>query len=97
MSVTRFGMVCTGAGFGLLIAVIALASGDSPTQTWAHIFDILGKPVSLFVWVLEKVFQLSKGSSAALWFLLHFVYWMVIGALAGCATSVLRSKLFGDE
>jgi hypothetical protein len=98
MSVTRhLGFIATGACIGLLIALIALASGDSPNQTWAHVFDFLGKPVALFVWLLEKVFGLNKGSSAGLWFLLHFIYWMLIGAFAGWGVSIVRSKAVGDE
>ena len=98
MSFTKhFGSICRGACFGLLIALIALASGDSPNQTSAHVFDILGKPVALFVWLLEKVFGLSKAGSAGLWFLFHFVYWMLLGALAGWGVGIVRSKAAGDE
>ncbi len=98
MNITRhFGLICTGACLGLLIALIALASGDNPNQTWARVFDILGKPVALIVWILEKAFGLSKGSSSGLWFLFHFIYWMLIGALAGWGASIVRSNVTGDE
>jgi hypothetical protein len=80
-----------------LVAAAALASGDSPDQTAARVFDILGKPVSLLVWLLEKIFKLSASSSAGLWFLFHFAYWMVIGALLGWVVGILRSSVLGDE
>jgi hypothetical protein len=94
--IIRLGMTIIGAGFGLLVALIALASGDMPDPTSARVFDVLGKPVALFVWFLEKLLGLSEGNLMPLWFVLHFVYWMFIGALLGWLVGALCLKLFGN-
>ena len=80
------------AGIGLLVALIALWSGDSPNQAVARIFDILGAPVGLFVLVLDKVFALDEGASAGIWIALFFAYWMLIGGLVGWGLGKLRPK-----
>jgi hypothetical protein len=46
---------------------------------------------------MQKIFILSEPSSAGLWFLFHFIYWMLIGALVGWGVDILRSKAAGDE
>jgi hypothetical protein len=86
--------IIKGAGIGLIIAFAALSSGDSPNLNFARAFDILGAPVALAVLILEKLFGLSESSSVAAWLLLHFTYWVVIGALIGWAFESLRAKFW---
>jgi hypothetical protein len=88
--------ICTGAMIGLLVGAAALASGDSPNPIVAHVFDFLGTPVSLLVWLLQQLFGLSDVSAAGWWFLFHFAYWMLLGGLIGWGAAILRSKATGD-
>jgi hypothetical protein len=89
--------IVKGIGIGLVVALAALASGDSPNPYWARAFDILGAPVAFAVLLLEKLFGLDKGSSVGFWLLFHFAYWGLIGGLMGWGYGVLRSKVLGDE
>jgi hypothetical protein len=73
-------IVVKGIGIGLLVALVALSSGDSPDLRWAKVFDILGAPVGFAVLALQKV-GLGEGSSTVAWLLLHFTYWGAIGGL----------------
>ena len=73
--------IIKGAGIGLTVAFAALASGDSPNPVLAYTFDILDAPVGFAVLLIEKLFGVNRGDSVGFWLLLHFVYWMTIGAL----------------
>jgi hypothetical protein len=54
--------VVKGIGIGLLVALVALSSGDSGDLRWAKVFDILGAPVGLAVLALQKA-GVGEGSS----------------------------------
>jgi hypothetical protein len=77
--------ILNGVVIGLLVALAALASGDSPNPSVARFFDIVEKPVSII-----------SGNNIALWLLLHFAFWMMIGGLLGWGIAVLKSKLLGE-
>jgi hypothetical protein len=98
MSITRhIRPMCIGAAIGFLVAAAALASGDSPNQAAARVFDLLGTPVSLFVLLLKKLFGLGDASTVGVWLISHFVYWMLLGSGCACGISILRYKATGKE
>jgi hypothetical protein len=77
--------------------LVGLASIATVDKTSLHIFRILSKPVEWVMWLAEKTFGLSNGSTALMgWFCLG-IYWMILGGLMGWGVSVFYSKVTGDE
>jgi hypothetical protein len=82
---------------GLLVGGAALFSGDSAHPESARIFDIIDKPVSVPIWILEHIFRFSHESTIGWWLLFHFAYWMLLGGLVGWGIGIVRSEVIGDE
>lgn len=89
-------LIAKGAAIGFLVGLVSVLGVHGP-EVIVRTFEIVGVPVSWFVALLQMVFGLSEMTSALLWWLLHSLYWMVIGGLVGWGVSVLQTKLLGDE
>lgn len=95
MSVTQhFGPICKGAGIGFLVGLASIATMDKKSL---FILRIVGKPVELLTWVLQKVFRLSDGSTALIGWFGMAIYCMIIGGLLGWGVSIMYAKVTGDE
>ncbi|HUJ09704.1 MAG TPA: hypothetical protein VL171_06735 [Verrucomicrobiae bacterium] len=95
MSITKhLGPICKGAAVGFLIGLASIATEDKKTL---FVQRIVLKPVEFAMWLAQKIFGLSDGSTALLGWLCAAIYCMILGGLIGWGVSVLYSKVTGDE
>ena len=94
MSITpHIRWILKGAGLGFLIGLASVAI-DSRDKGLVLAFEILDAPVEFFVWLLQKIFGLSYGSTALMEWFGTAIWLMILGGLIGWGVSVL---LGGDE
>ena len=94
MSISRhLGPICKGAALGFLIGLASIATIDKKTLA---IMSVVSKPVEWVMWLAQKLFGLSDGTTAMMGWLGMGIWCMILGALIGWGVSVARSRMAGD-
>ena len=87
---SRSAAILKGAAVGFLVGLASIAATD---KKLLGIQRVIAKPVEWVMWVAQKLFGLSDGSTALMaWFGMG-VWCMILGALIGWGISKAR----GDE
>ena len=87
---SRSAAILKGAAIGFLVGLASVATIDKKSLA---ILRVIGKPVEWTMWVTQKLFGLSDGSTALMGWLGMGVWCMILGGLIGWGIS----KATGDE
>jgi hypothetical protein len=85
-----------GGAVGIVFSFIAMFAGDSPSHTPERVFGYIESPVFALMWVLTHL-GLQDDQGMNIFFMFHFGYWALLGALVFGGVAWLWVRVTGSE